>query len=138
MNGFSHSGAETFTVDVAPSALPVPGMTTPMDASLPALGSIDGTGMPGAIVTLSGDVSGTGTVALDGHWTVPVDGQAAFGKVTVTARLSSPGIADSPSTTQSFTVILQPRRKQRFRTGCTSTRTHFLRRSPEAASRAPR
>lgn len=105
VNGFSHSGAETFTVDVAPSALPVPGMTTPTGASLPALGSIDGTGMPGAVVTLSGDVSGTGTVALDGHWTVPMDGRAAFGKVTVTATLSSPGIADSPSSTNTFTVI---------------------------------
>ncbi|QCB96522.1 trypsin-like serine protease [Arthrobacter sp. PAMC25564] len=105
VNGFSHSGAETFTVDVAPSALPVPGMTTPTDASLPAVGSIDGTGMPGAVVTLSGDVSGTGTVALDGHWAVPVDGRAAFGKVTVTATLSSPGIADSPSATGTFTVI---------------------------------
>ena len=48
-------------------------MTTPMDGSLPALGSIDGTGMPGATVTLSGGVAGTGMVALDGHWTVPLD-----------------------------------------------------------------
>jgi hypothetical protein len=105
VNGFSRSGAVNFTVDVAPSALQVPEITTDPGAALPALTSIDGTGMSGANVTLSGDLTGTGTVGLDGHWTVPLAGQAAVGKVTVTATLSSAGIADSPSTTQTFTVI---------------------------------
>lgn len=104
VNGFSRSGAETFTVNVAPSALPAPGVTTPTDVALAAPGSIEGTGMPGAIVKLSGDVTGTATVTLGGHWSVPLDGQAAFGKVAVTATLSSPGIADSPSAAGTFTV----------------------------------
>ncbi|WCI08307.1 hypothetical protein PJ267_18295 [Arthrobacter sp. OVS8] len=104
VNGFSRSGAANFTVDVAPSALQAPEITTATGAALPALNSIDGTGMSGAIVTLAGDVSGSGTVGLDGHWTVPLAGQAAVGKVTVTATLSSPGIADSPSTIRTFTL----------------------------------
>nr|WP_274707954.1 S1 family peptidase [Arthrobacter sp. H16F315] len=103
-NGFSHSGPASFTATVSPAPLPAPGITTPADAALPGLGSVAGTGMPGAVVTLSGDVAGTGTVALDGQWTVPVE-RPAFGKVTATATLSSPGIADSPSSSKTFTVI---------------------------------
>ncbi|MDJ0352600.1 S1 family peptidase [Pseudarthrobacter sp. PH31-O2] len=104
VNGFSHSGPASFTATVSPAPLPAPGITTPADAALPGLGSVAGTGMPGAVVTLSGDVAGTGTVALDGQWTVPVE-RPAFGKVTATATLSSPGIADSPSSSKTFTVI---------------------------------
>ena len=104
VNGFSHSGPASLTATVSPAPLLAPGITTPSDTTLPGLGSVAGTGMPGAIVTLSGDVAGTGTVALDGHWTVPLE-RPAFGKVTATATLSSPGIADSPSSTTTFTII---------------------------------
>lgn len=105
VNGFSHSGPESFTTTVAPASLPAPGITTPTGAALPALNSIAGTGMPGAAVVLSGDVTGAGAVGLDGRWEIPLAGPAVFGKVAATAILTSPGSADSPSATATFTVI---------------------------------
>ncbi|HET7140630.1 MAG TPA: hypothetical protein VFI36_10755, partial [Arthrobacter sp.] len=108
VNGFSRSGAVTLTAIVAPSSLSVPVITTPASAPLPELRSVAGTGAPGAVVTLSGDVRGTGTVGLDGRWSVPLTGPAVFGKVNVTAVLSSPGIPDSPAATGVFTVTPPP------------------------------
>jgi len=105
VNGFSRSGAVTLRAIVSPSPLSIPVISTPAGTPLPELKSVAGTGAPGAVVTLSGDVTGTGTVGLDGHWSVPLTGPAVFGKVNVTAVLSSPGIPDSPAATGVFTVI---------------------------------
>jgi hypothetical protein len=104
INGFSHSGAVTLTAIVAPSSLSTPTITTPAAAPLPELRSLAGTGTPGSTVTLTGDVTGSGFVGPDGHWSVPLTGPAVFGKVKVTAVLSYPGIADSPAATAVFTV----------------------------------
>ncbi|RAX44510.1 hypothetical protein DQ354_15005 [Arthrobacter sp. AQ5-06] len=105
VNGFSRSGAVSLTAVVAKSSLSAPIFTTPATSALPDMTSLAGTGAPGALVTLSGGVTGTGTVALDGSWSVPLTGPAVFGKVKATAVLSSPGIADSPAVTETFTVI---------------------------------
>lgn len=105
VNGFSRSGAVTLTAIVAPSSLSVPVITTPASAPLPELQSVAGTGTPGSTVTLTGDVAGSGFVGPDGHWSVPLTGPAAFGKVKVTAVLSYAGLADSPAATGIFTVI---------------------------------
>ena len=104
VNGFSRSGSVTLTAVVAPSSLSTPVITTPANATLPELKSLSGTGTPGATVTLSGDVAGSGTVGPDGHWSVPLTGPAAFGKVNVTAVLSYAGLADSQPATAVFTV----------------------------------
>ena len=105
VNGFSHSGPASFTATVAPAPLPAPGISTPTGTALPALNSIAGTGMPGGTVVLSGDVDGSGTVGLDGRWSIKVADQPVFGKVSVTAVLTAPGEADSPSATSTYTVI---------------------------------
>ncbi len=105
VNGFSHSGPAPFTATVAPAPLPAPGITTPTGTALPALDSIAGTGMPGATVVLAGDVTGSGTVGLDGRWSIRVADQPVFGKVSVTAVLTAPGEPDSPATTGTYTVI---------------------------------
>ena len=105
VNGFSHSGPASFSATVAPAPLTAPAMTTPTGAALPALNSIAGTGMPGAAVVLSGDVTGSGTVGLDGRWSIKVADQPVFGKVSVTAVLTTPGEADGPSVTNSYTVM---------------------------------
>lgn len=105
VNGFSRSGAVTLTAIVAPSSLSVPAITTPASAPLPELKSVAGTGTPGSTVTLTGDVAGSGFVGPDGHWSVPLTGPAAFGKVNVTAVLSYAGLADSPAVTGIFTVL---------------------------------
>lgn len=104
LNGFSRSVPASFTVTVAPSTLAAPTLTTPTRGPAGSLTRIEGTGMPGAAVTLSGDVAGTGTVPLDGHWTVPLDHPAPYGKVDVSAVLSSAGAPDSPAAAATFTV----------------------------------
>ena len=104
LNGFSHSGPASFTATVVPVPLPAPGITTPTGTALPALDSIVGTGMPGATVVLSGDVTGSGTVGLDGRFSIRVD-QPVFGKVSVTAVLTAPGEPDGPAATSTYTVI---------------------------------
>jgi hypothetical protein len=108
VNGFSHSGPASFTATVAPAPLTAPGMTTPTGTALPALNSIAGTGMPGATVVLSGDVNGSGTVGLDGRWSINVADQPVVGKVSVTAVLRASGEADSPSATSIYTVTPPP------------------------------
>ncbi|MGX1159712.1 trypsin [Arthrobacter sp. SLBN-100] len=104
MNGLSRSGTASLTVDVAPAPLDAPTITTPADQPLTQLTTLSGTGAPGAAVTLSGDVAGSGTVGLDGQWTVNLTGPAAFGKVTANAVLSSPGTANSPAATATVQV----------------------------------
>ncbi|WP_426987818.1 S1 family peptidase [Pseudarthrobacter sp. Y6] len=105
VNGFSRSGAASLSVVVAPSPLAAPTITTPATARLTELKSLEGTGMPGAIVTLSGNVAGSGSVGLDGKWTVLLTGPAVFGKVTAEAVLSSPRTADSAPASVTFTLI---------------------------------
>jgi hypothetical protein len=104
VNGFSQSGAVSLSAEVAPFPLATPTIRTPATAPMTELKSLSGTGTPGATVTLTGDVVGSGTVGLDGQWSVPLTGSAAFGKVAATAVLSSPGIADSQPATAVFTV----------------------------------
>jgi hypothetical protein len=104
INGSSRSGAASLTADVAPAPLAAPTITAPASQPLTELTALSGTGAPGATVALSGDVSGSGTVGLDGQWTASVAGPAAFGNVTVKAVLSSPGTADSPAATATVQV----------------------------------
>ena len=106
MNGSSRSGTASLTADVAPAPLAAPTITAPASQPLTELTALSGTGAPGAMVALSGDVAGSGTVGLDGQWTASVAGPAAFGNVTVKAVLSSPGTANSPAA--SATVQVTP------------------------------
>jgi hypothetical protein len=105
VNGFSRSGAVSLDIVIAPSFLPAPAITTPAGEPLPGLTSVDGTGTPGATVTLSGDLTGSALVGPDGRWTVPLPGPGPYGKVTVTAVQSYPGLTDSPATTVTFAVM---------------------------------
>ena len=108
VNGFSRSGAVSLSVDV--SRLAAPAITSPADSqadgpALTAIDTIEGTGEAGRTVRLSGDFTGTGLVAADGRWSIKVADQPVFGKVSVTAVLTAPGEADSPSATGNYTVI---------------------------------
>lgn len=103
VNGFSKSGAKDFRLNV--SALPAPAITTPAPGSTSTgLDSVEGTGTPGSVVTLSGDLAGSATVAPDGQWSIPLGNQPVYGKVTVSAVQASAGHADSPTTTAEFSV----------------------------------
>ena len=104
VNGFSRSGAAALSLSVSDLAAPV--ITGPSEgAELTAVGSIDGTGTPGLSVLLSGDITASAVVGPDGKWSVPLSGQAVYGKVSVTAVQTAAHHEDSPSATQSFTVI---------------------------------
>ncbi|WP_426227598.1 hypothetical protein [Pseudarthrobacter sp. DSP2-3-2b1] len=105
VNGFSRSGAVSLTAIVAPSPLAAPAITTPATHPLTELRSLEGSGAPGATVMLSGEVAGSGTVGLDGQWSVSLTGPAAYGSVGTSAVLSSTGLADSPVASATFIVI---------------------------------
>jgi len=108
VNGFSRSGAVSLDIVIAPSFLPAAAITTPAGQPLPGLTSVDGTGTPGATVTLSGDLTGSAPVGPDGRWTVPLPGPSPYGKVTVTAVQTYPGLTDSPATTVTLAVMPPP------------------------------
>lgn len=104
VNGFSRSGAVSISGVITPSFLPAPEIT-PAAAPLPELTSVAGTGTPGATVTLSGDVAGSGLVGPDGRWAISLTDPAPYGKVNVTAVQQFTGLPDSPSATAGFAVM---------------------------------
>ena len=105
VNGFSRSGAASLDTVISPASLPAPTITTAANQPLPGLTGVDGTGTPGATITLSGDVAGTARVGADGRWTVALRAPAPAGKVNVTAVQSYPGLADSPPASVAFSVM---------------------------------
>ncbi|WP_251045950.1 trypsin-like serine protease [Arthrobacter sp. ISL-85] len=108
VNGFSRSAAVSLDIVISPSFLPAPAITTPATQPLPGLATVDGTGTPGATITLSGNVSGSAMVGADGRWSVALPAPAPAGKVDVTAVQSYPGLADSPATGVTFSVMPPP------------------------------
>lgn len=104
VNGFSRSGAVSVSIVIAPAFLPAPIITTPATDPLPELTSIAGTGTPGATVTLSGDIAGSGLVGPDGRWSVQLTSPAPYGTATATAVQQYTGLADSPPATATFAV----------------------------------
>lgn len=108
VNGFSRSGAVALDIIISPSFLPAPAITTPAGDPLQALEAIEGTGTPGATLTLSGGVAGSALVGADGRWSISLPAPAPYGKVNVTAVQSYPGLADSPATSAVFAVMPPP------------------------------
>jgi hypothetical protein len=104
INGSSRSKPASLTAEVAPAPLAAPTIAAPAGQPLTELTTLSGTGAPAATVAVSGDVSGSATVGLDGQWTARVAGTAPFGNVTAHAVLSSPGTADSPAATATVQV----------------------------------
>lgn len=106
VNGFSHSGAASFEVTVLPADLPSPVVASPGEGqALTAVEHVDGTGTPGATVKLSGGLTGSAVVGLDGRWTAAVSGAAGFGAIAVRAVQTAPGLPASPAAARSFTVV---------------------------------
>ncbi|MDP9982367.1 hypothetical protein J2W14_001755 [Pseudarthrobacter oxydans] len=102
VNGFSRSGEVSLAVEV--TDLDAPEIATPAEgAALESVTRIDGTGTPGLTVKLTGDISGSAVVGADGQWTVPVE-DAEPGRFTISAVQTSPGKADSPSVSRTFTI----------------------------------
>jgi len=83
INGFSRSGAATFTLDVAPVTLPAPVTMTPGGAPVPGAGSVTVTGMDGAAATIGEQRGPAALPAAPGAETgvVPVVPSAAVGQL---------------------------------------------------------
>ncbi len=105
VNGFSSSGAAPMSVVIAPSFLPEPSITTSAIDPLAELTSVAGTGTPGATVTLSGDIAGSGLVGQDGSWSIPLTAPPPYGKVNVTAVQRYAGLPDGPPVTATLSVL---------------------------------
>ncbi len=105
VNGFSSSGAVPMSVVIAPSFLPEPTITTSATDPLAELTSVAGTGTPGATVTLSGDIAGSGLVGQDGSWSIPMPALPLYGKVNLTAVQRYAGLPDSPPVTATLAVM---------------------------------
>lgn len=108
VNGFSRSGPVSLDIVITPSFLPAPVITTPAGEPLPELRTIEGTGTPGATVSLSGDATGSALADAAGHWSVSLPAPGPYGKADVTAVQTYPGLADSPAATATFTVVPPP------------------------------
>jgi len=97
VNGKSSSASTTFKFSVT---LAAPTITT-VDQANPSV-TVQGTGLPGAIVTVTGDVTGTATVAADGTWSLPAT-DLAIGSYKVSASQAYNGFT-SPTANGSITV----------------------------------
>ncbi|KAB1646197.1 hypothetical protein F8O06_05375 [Pseudoclavibacter sp. CFCC 14310] len=96
--GFDSSGTVQLTVTVNTGA---PVVTTPAEVVTQTVKEITGTGIPGATVTVTGDVTATATVAADGTWSVPADLGYGSHQVKVTQSFNG---QTSAETTASFRV----------------------------------
>lgn len=101
--GFNKSDTVSYSITVEEAAVTAPAITSPAAGSEvtgPQV-TIAGSGAVGAAIELSGDVTGTTTVAADGTWSVIVD--APYGDVSVIATQT---LEDDVQTTEtSFTVV---------------------------------
>lgn len=98
-------GNYTLAGTAAPAAevVEAPAITSPANGSTvqAPVTAISGTGIPGATVTLTGDVTGTATVTPEGTWTVTAN--LGEGDYSVTAKQTLAAI-DSATVTSSFVV----------------------------------
>ena len=104
VNGFNESEITKGSFNVVIGA---PAITTPKaDSTLNApVSTISGTGAAGAVVTLTGDASGTATVAADGKWSVKLDTALSYGEYSVSATQAMDG-QTSKAAKSSFKIQL--------------------------------
>ena len=102
VDGFNKSEAAKGSVTVVAQAIDAPAITSPSAKSVDKVTSVGGTGISGATVTVTGDVTGEATVDADGNWSVPAD--LSYGKYTVTANQTVDG-ETSANTSYTFEVV---------------------------------
>ncbi len=102
-NGFSTSATKTYTLT---AILAAPAISTPKDGARMTsfVESISGSGIPGATVVLTEDVTGEVKVAKDGTWTYKPDEALRYGQYTVKAVQRLGGVS-SNATSSSFKVV---------------------------------
>lgn len=104
INGFNESAITKGSFNVVIGA---PSITTPKtDSTLNGpVSTISGTGVAGAVVTLTGDASGTATVAADGKWSIKLDTALSYGEYSVSATQAKDG-QTSKAAKSSFKIQL--------------------------------
>ncbi|WP_028245483.1 Ig-like domain-containing protein [Pseudoclavibacter soli] len=93
-SGFSTSDSVTKKIAVD---LGVPVVTTPA-AVVGGLTEISGTGVPGATVTIMGDVTASTTVGSDGTWTAPAE--LGYGKHTLKLTQTQNGVTSAETSAE--------------------------------------
>ncbi|MFI8412189.1 Ig-like domain-containing protein [Paeniglutamicibacter gangotriensis] len=104
VNGFNNSAVTKGSFNVV---LAAPAITTPKaDSTVNApVSTISGTGVAGAVVTLTGDASGTATVTADGKWSVKLSTSLSYGEYSVSATQAKDG-QTSKAAKSSFKIQL--------------------------------
>lgn len=102
-NGYNSSESVEFNFSVVEGAVAAPVVTSPAPNSTVTapVEAIEGTGIPGAELTMEGDVGSTVDVDSDGNWSVPTELEA--GEYTIQLFQTVDG-EDSRTITVSFTV----------------------------------
>ncbi|WP_449276907.1 LPXTG cell wall anchor domain-containing protein [Leucobacter sp. GX24907] len=102
-NGHSHSESTTFDFTVAEAAVAAPAITSPADGSSVEgpVETIEGTGIAGATLTMTGDVESEVEVDENGNWSVPTE--LTEGEYSITVQQSVDG-EDSRTVSATFTV----------------------------------
>jgi hypothetical protein len=102
-NGFNLSPSVSYAVEVVAAPLTAPVIESPADGSSveTELTEVSGTALPGAVITVTGDVTGTVTVPSSGDWSIPAD--LSYGEYSITVTQASEG-ETSPSATSDFTI----------------------------------
>lgn len=108
--GFDSSEEVEYEVTVVPAPVAAPVVTTPEDGArvVSEVTEIAGTGEPGTVVTVTGDVEGTTTVDEDGDWSVTADlgiGGPYSIDVVLTREYDEIDDVVSDTTTVDFTVV---------------------------------
>lgn len=103
-NGHSRSESVTLTFTVEAAAVAAPAITSPANGSTveAPVTEITGTGVAGATLNMTGDVTSEVEVGEDGNWSVPTD--LAEGEYTVLVTQTVEG-ETSREVTSSFTVV---------------------------------
>lgn len=104
-NGFNESDSVSHELTIVAAPISAPVITSPADGAQinDSVTAINGGGLPGATVTVSGDVTGTAVVGSDGTWTIPAD--LSYGSYEISVEQAT---ADqtSPAATSTFSVVL--------------------------------
>ncbi|HCS60184.1 MAG TPA: hypothetical protein DIW46_02140 [Microbacterium sp.] len=104
-NGFNESDSVSHELTIVAAPISAPVITSPADGAQinDSVTAINGGGLPGATVTVSGDVTGTAVVGSDGTWTIPAD--LSYGSYEISVKQAT---ADQTSAeaTSTFSVVL--------------------------------
>jgi len=104
-SGFSLSPTSAYSLVVVPAPLLAPAIVSPANGSSSTadITAITGTAVPGAVITLTGDVTGTAVTSAAGAWSIDADLSYGIG-YSVSAIQALEGLV-SPAAISTFNVV---------------------------------